>query len=344
MTQARLQSADGTAAPGRGFTVGVLMGGGSRERRISLKSGRAVSAALESRGHAVRALDVRPGCVTPRLVRGLDVAFLALHGAWGEDGGVQRELEALGVCYTGCGPEASRLAMDKVAAKQRFAEEGVPTPAFRLVSRGDAAGLAEAFGALGPDLVTKPVADGSSIGVTMCDSPESLRRGARKVWRDGEPVLVERRILGREFTVGILGRTALPLIEIRVPGKCYSYRYKYHSKRTEYVFDHGLERPVERRIVDAALAAFDALGCRDLARVDLMLAPDGRPMVLEVNTIPGFTDHSLVPKAAARAGIPFGRLCERVVDLALERWRSAQTGERMPLSAARLVRARAVGR
>jgi D-alanine-D-alanine ligase len=302
------------------------MGGDSREREVSLLSGRAVARALAGRGHDVRACDVRPGEVTADLVRGLDVAFVALHGRWGEDGALQEELEALGACYTGSGPEASRLAMDKVAAKRRFAEAGVPTPAFRVVPPGDGRALDEALAALGPDLVTKPVADGSSLGISMCDSAESLRRGAEAVWRDGRPVLVERRVLGREFTVGFLGRTALPLIEIRVPGGWYDYRNKYQSDRTEYVFDHGLPREVERRIAEAALGAFDALGCRDLARVDLMLSPDGRPLVLEVNTIPGFTDHSLVPKAAARAGLSFGQLCERIVDLARVRAGSQPAG------------------
>ncbi len=305
-------------APGR-RVVGVLMGGPSSESKVSFKSGRAVAGALETRGHEVVARDVRPGDVTPDLVSGLDAVFIALHGEWGEDGGIQAELEILGVPYTGSGPEASRLAMHKADAKERFDEAGVPTPAFGVVVRGDDKGLKAARDALGTRLVAKPLADGSSIGVALCDSPEALERAARTVWQNDEAVLVERLVEGRELTVGVLGHMPLPLIEIRVPGGWYDYHHKYTSERTEYVFDHGLPGDVERQVVETALKAHEALGCRDLSRVDLMLDPDGGPMVLEVNTIPGFTDHSLVPKAAAQAGIPFPRLCERIVELALER-------------------------
>lgn len=305
------------------LTVGILMGGSSRERPVSLESGRAVSESLRALGHDVHPWDVRPGEVTAERVRGLDVVFLALHGRWGEDGQVQAELEAVGACYTGSGPEASRLAMDKVLAKRRFLEQGVPTPAFRVAERGDEAALVEAMGRFGPHLVVKPVAEGSSLGIHMVETAEDLRRAAEAIWAGGDPVLIEQRIVGREVTVGILGSMALPVIEIRTPGGWYNYHFKYQSDRTEYVFDHGLPAAVEGRIVELALGAHRALGCRDLARVDLMVPPDGEPQVLEVNTIPGFTSHSLVPKAAARAGIPFGRLCERIVAMAWQRARAA---------------------
>jgi D-alanine-D-alanine ligase len=308
-----------TASRPATLTIGVLMGGSSRERKVSLRSGRAVAAALRSLGHDVRPADVRPGGVTARLLDGLDVAFLALHGEWGEDGGIQQELQDLGVCYTFSGPEASRLAMDKVRAKERFSDEGVPTPAFRVAAPDDLAVLEEAMERLGPHLVVKPVADGSSIDIGMAGSRAALRRAARKVWARGEPALVERRILGREFTVGVLGETALPLLEIRTPGGWYNYHYKYKSKRTRYVFDHGLPPDREARILEVALAAHRALGCRDLSRADIMLPEEGEPQVLEINTIPGFTSHSLVPKAAARAGIAFPKLCERLVAMARRR-------------------------
>jgi D-alanine-D-alanine ligase len=303
------------------LTIGVLMGGCSREREISLESGRAVAAALRSLGHNVRPTDVKPGDVTADLLKGLDVAFLALHGEWGEDGGIQRELEDLGVCYTFSGPEASRLAMDKVRAKERFSDDGIPTPAFRVAEPDDLAALEEALECLGPQLVVKPVADGSSIGIGMADSRATLRRAARKVWARGEPALVERRILGREFTVGILGEMALPIIEIRTPGGWYNYHYKYKSKRTRYVFEHGLPAPREARILEVAAMAHRSLGCRDLSRVDIMLPDEGEPQVLEINTIPGFTSHSLVPKAAARAGLVFPKMCERIVAMARRRAR-----------------------
>ena len=303
------------------LTIGVLMGGCSREREVSLDSGRNVTEALQSLGHNVRPADVKPGTVTADLVKGLDVAFLALHGEWGEDGAVQQELEDLGVCYTFSGPEASRLAMDKVRAKERFSDDGIPTPAFRVAEPDDLNMLEEAIERLGPQLVVKPVADGSSIGIGMADSRATLRRAARKVWARGEPALVERRILGREFTVGILGEMALPILEIRTPGGWYNYHYKYKSKRTRYVFEHGLPAPREARILEVAAMAHRSLGCRDLSRVDIMLPEEGEPQVLEINTIPGFTSHSLVPKAAARAGIVFPKLCERIVAMARRRAR-----------------------
>ena len=172
---------------------------------------------------------------------------------------------------------------------------------------------------LGPLLVVKPVADGSSLGVAMADSPQTLAAAVREVWSRGDTVLIEHRVVGREFTVGILGSRAIPAIEIRTPGGWYDYHHKYESDKTEFIFEHGLAAAVESRLVETALQAHFALGCRDLSRVDIMLTPEGEPQVLEVNTIPGFTSHSLVPKAAARAGIPFPKLCERLVAMALRR-------------------------
>jgi D-alanine-D-alanine ligase len=303
------------------LTIGVLMGGASRERSVSIASGEAVTEALRGLGHHVRPADVRPGDVAAGLLDGIDVAFLALHGRWGEDGGIQSELEALGACYTFSGPAASRLAMDKVRAKERFVDEGIPTPAWRVAQAGDESVLPEALEALGPHIVVKPVADGSSLGVGMADSAATLQKAVRDVWAQGDPALMERRIIGREFTVGILGEAALPVIEIIAPGGRYDYHNKYISNDTRYVFEHGLPADVEQRMVRAALASHEALGCRDLSRVDIMLSEAGEPQVLEVNTIPGFTSHSLVPKAAARAGILMPQLCERLVAMALKRAR-----------------------
>jgi D-alanine-D-alanine ligase len=250
--------------------------------------------------------------------------------------------------------------MDKTAAKERFGEKEIPTPAFRVVEAGDDGPLAEAMETLGPDLVVKPVADGSSIDIAMVETLAGLAEAVRAVWARGEPALIERRILGREFTVGILGETALPMIEIRTPGgwyDCeaappasgfaplrpatwYDYTYKYTSDDTGYVFEHGLEPALEDRMREVALAAHRALGCRDLSRVDLMLTLAGEPEVLEINTIPGFTSHSLVPKAAARAGLSFGRLCERIVALAWARAGTKGRPDANPKTAARTVRAR----
>jgi D-alanine-D-alanine ligase len=313
--------ADKTARKSAALTIGVLMGGDSHEREVSLKSGRAVAQALRRAGHDVRPMDVKPGDIRAGLVEPLDVAFLALHGPWGEDGGIQDELESLGVCYTFSDAAASRLAMDKVRAKERFAEEGIPTPAYRVAQPHDESALREIFEALGGPVVVKPVADGSSIGLGLADTFEPFQTAVRQVWAMGDPALVERRIVGREFTVAVLGESALPTIEIVVPGGVYDYHNKYKSDKTQYVFDHGLAADVEAKVVAAALASHRVLGCRDLSRVDVMLTRRDEPMVLEVNTIPGFTSHSLVPKAAARAGLPMPKLCERIVEMALRRRR-----------------------
>jgi D-alanine-D-alanine ligase len=301
------------------LTIGVLMGGCSRERPISLESGRAIADALKSVGHDVQPIDVKPGDIRDGLLEPLDVAFLALHGRWGEDGGIQAELEALGACYTFSGPAASRLAMDKVRAKERFIDEGIPTPPFRVAEPNDDFLLAEALEALGPQVVVKPVADGSSIGVSMASTLAELKLAARQVWSQGDTALIERRIVGREFTVGVLGDAALPMIEICTPGGWYDYNNKYKSNETKYVFEHGLPADMAARMTAAALSSHEALGCRDVSRVDIMLSEQGELWVLEVNTIPGFTSHSLVPKAAARIGLPMPRLCERIVSMALAR-------------------------
>jgi len=321
------------------LAIGVWMGGPSREREVSLASGRAVAEALAGLGHDVRPADVRPDDVTADSVRDLDVIFLALHGEWGEDGTLQARLDALGACYTGSGPAASRLAMDKIAAKERFGEKGIPTPAFRVVEAGDDGPLAEAFETLGPDLVVKPVADGSSLDIRMVETLAGLADAVRAVWARGEPALIERRILGREFTIGILGETALPTIEIRTPGGWYDCEvasapagFRPARPATWYDYEYKYR------------SAHHALGCRDLSRVDLMLTPAGEPEVLEINTIPGFTSHSLVPKAADRAGLSFGRLCERIVALAWARAGSKDGPDRNPDVVPRPVRARRVRR
>jgi D-alanine-D-alanine ligase len=197
----------------------------------------------------------------------------------------------------------------------------VPTPPFVVARRGDDRAVRGARVLLGPGVVVKPVAEGSSIGVAVCEDLASLEQAVAKVWADYDAALLERRIVGREFTVAVLGEEALPILEIRTPTGVYDYNDKYYADTTQYIFDHGLDRADADAIAGSALAAHRALGCRDLSRVDVMWSEAGEPQVLEVNTIPGFTSHSLVPKAAARAGIPFGRLCERLLVMAIERSR-----------------------
>ena len=299
--------------------VTVLMGGASAEREVSLLSGREVSKALRSAGFLVKDVDLRPDEVRFLAGRDFDVAFIALHGGFGEDGTLQGQLDRLGLAYTGSGAEASRLAMDKVAAKELFRAAGVATPEWRLVARGDAAGAREVYDALGPDVAVKPRDDGSSVAVTLAETFELYQAGLDEVFKIRGEALVERLVRGRELTVGVLADRGLPIIEIIPAAAFYDYNAKYFSDATRYVANPDLPDGLAARVQALAVTAHRAVGCRDFSRVDLMLDAAGAPTVLEVNTIPGFTTHSLLPKAAAAAGLDFTALCRTIVELALSR-------------------------
>lgn len=309
--------------------VVVLMGGLGGERKISLKSGKAVAEGLKEAGH-----EAIPYDVTDRSLPGLhelcpDVAFVALHGTFGEDGCVQRLLERMGIPYTGSGPEASRLGMDKLAAKRVFIRHAVPTPDYfsigRAQSRQSAAQQAEQFGY---PLVCKPAASGSSLGVTIVRRPEAFPEALAEARRHGETVLIERHVRGREFTVGILEGQALPMIELLVSREFFDYNAKYEDETTRYITPVALLPTLYRKACEAALRAYTGIGCRHMARVDLLYGYNGKLYVLEVNTIPGFTPRSLLPMAAAERGIGFPALCDRVVRAALRDaagWRHRRT-------------------
>jgi len=292
------------------LTLAVLAGGPSAEREVSLRSGAAVASALRSLGHRVTELDPVPGALS--LPPGTAVAFLALHGTYGEDGGVQSELERLGVPYTGCGVEASRVAFDKVRTKRRLVDAGVPTARFEVFDSPEAdwpAGWA-------PPVVLKPVRQGSSVGLHFVEERARFTPALREALEHDREVLMEERIAGRETTVGILDGAALPVVEVRPRQGAYDYANKYTSGRTEYFCPAEFPAAVTAGIQRAALDAFAAVGGRDYARVDIMVRPDGSPVVLEVNTLPGMTETSLLPKAAAAVGLSFPALCQRMVDLA----------------------------
>ncbi len=297
----------------RTYDVAVLLGGPSAEREVSLRSGAAVAAALRGLGHRVVEVDPRPGALT--LPAETEVAFLALHGTHGEDGTVQAELEALGIPYTGCGVEASRLAFDKAATKDRCAAVGVPTPRGRVLA-GDERDWPAGWG---PPVVLKPSCQGSSVGLVFVEDPAGFGPALAEARRHGTPVLMEERIIGRETTVGILGDRALPLVEVRPRTGTYDYHHKYTAGATEYFCPAALDPTVTAAVQAAALGAFRAVGGRDYARVDVMLRADGSPVVLEVNTLPGMTETSLLPKAALAAGIPFAALCGQMLGMALAR-------------------------
>ncbi len=303
--------------------IGVLMGGPSAERPISLQSGQAVCEALRARGHDVTAVeipeDVRRVDALLDAAR-LDVAFIALHGTFGEDGGIQAVLERLGLPYTGSGVQASRWGMDKWASRQRFRDDGLQTPS-TVVLTGEAcrAGrvveLVEA--ALEYPVIVKPCGQGSSVGLGLVDGRASLVAAVAAAAAYDAVVLVEARILGRELTVGILEETALPVIEVVPSHACFDYAAKYQPGLTAYHVPAEMPADVAGRCQQAALAAHRAIQARHVSRVDLILDAQQRPIVLEVNTIPGLTMMSLLPKAARVAGIVFHALCERLLLCAL---------------------------
>lgn len=291
----------------------VMLGGPSAERDVSLRSGAAVARALRARGHRVTELDpATPGWQLPA---GTDAVMLVLHGTYGEDGTVQRELDALGVPYTGCDAAASELAFDKVRTKERCLAAGVPTPAFfvRTTPAPDWPGGWQ------PPVVVKPVRQGSSVGLGFVDRPEDLGPALARALAHDTAALVEARIPGIETTVGVLDGVPLPVVEVQPKAGGYDYENKYTAGRTEYHCPARLSPEATRAVQEAARAACQAVGVRDYARVDVMVTPAGHPWVLEVNTLPGMTELSLFPKAAAAAGLGFEALCERLVELALRR-------------------------
>ncbi len=299
--------------------VAVLMGGDSSEREVSFESGRAVLEALKGAGVDAFAFDPSGSGLGRMLRFDPTTAFLALHGRGGEDGTLQRRLDALGMRYTGSGPEASAVAMDKELTKKAFCRRGVPTPPYRVIRREDQDRAEDLVAGLEYPLVVKPACEGSSIGVSIAASRFELLEGLDKAFRFGKRALVEKRIEGREFCVGVLGRRTLPPVEVAYAGSYFSYKAKYDDPRTAYIFDHGLSHETLREVERTSLAAFDALGCRHYGRVDLILTyGELTPYVLEVNTLPGLTGHSLLPMAARRAGISFTDLCLQVLGLAGE--------------------------
>ena len=299
--------------------IAVMLGGPSAEREVSLSSGAGVVKALRSFGHSVTEVDPKEGTFT--LPPETDVVFLTLHGTYGEDGTVQAQLENLGLPYTGCDAEASRIAFDKVLTKQRCIEAGVPTAKF-LVVDSDKTPWPMGWQ---PPLVVKPVRQGSSVGLQFVERVAEWADALREAFRFDSELLVEERILGRETTVGILDGAALPVVEVCPKSGAYDYRNKYTAGNTEYFCPAKFDDTTTARIQAAALGAFRAVGGRDYARVDVMVRATGEPVVLEVNTLPGMTPMSLLPKAAAAAGIGYEQLCQRMIELALRRGRTAET-------------------
>jgi D-alanine-D-alanine ligase len=330
----------------RPFNIAVLAGGRSAEREISLKSGAAVAAAIRAGGHSVFEFDParediaaidwtnapvgRPGEGRTAVI---DCVFLALHGAFGEDGQVQKILESRGVPYTGSDSAASAVAFSKWAAKQRFLDRGIATPAAVRIAANDPPGFAwSAASAVGYPLVVKPDRQGSSIGVTIVESRAHLGPALANCFRFDSTGLLEAALPGEEWTVAVIDGEALPPIRIGTSRQFYDYTAKYAAEDTQYQFEGG-SPPLIESLSRLAQAACRALDCSGIARVDLRLDSGGAPFVLEVNTIPGMTDHSLVPKAAARVGMSMTALCERAIDSALRACQARKNLRVLPASA-----------
>lgn len=306
-------SARRVASPQAFGKVAVLMGGTSGEREISLLSGQAVLAALQRQGVDAHGLDVQGADVLEALrTGGYARAFIALHGRGGEDGVIQGALELLGLPYTGSGVMASALAMDKLRTKQLWQGAGLPTPQGAVIrSEADLDGLPQR---LGLPLIIKPAHEGSSLGMTKVTSEAALLPAWRLAAGLDTQVFAERWIDGPELTCAILDDGALPLIRVETPHDFYDFEAKYRADNTRYHCPCGLERQDEQALQELALQAFAAVGCRGWGRVDMLRDAAGQTWLIEVNTIPGMTDHSLVPMAARAAGIDFDELVWRILE------------------------------
>jgi len=294
----------------KALALGVIMGGVTGEREVSLRSGAAVAKALRARGYQVTEVKVSERVVEELQAAKLEKAFLALHGGWGEDGRLQALCELLGIAYTGSGVLASALAMHKEKAKTLFQEQGIPTP--RFCSAISPEQVREEMSGLMP-LVIKPVAEGSSLGVSIVENEPDLAPGLAAARGYGRHCLAEEYIAGREVTVGVLDGEPLGVVEMIPRQGFYDYRAKYQKGETEYRAPAELPAEMTEIIRELSQRAFQVLGCRGGARVDFRLHPERGPFVLEVNTIPGMTELSLLPKSAAVMGIGFEELVERML-------------------------------
>jgi D-alanine-D-alanine ligase len=294
--------------------VAVLMGGKSAEREVSLKSGGMVLAALRKKGVDAHPFDPKERDVQELVKERFARAFIALHGRFGEDGTLQGVLEWLGIPYTGSGVLASALAMDKVRTKRLWAAEGLPTAPYEVLT-GDT-NLSAVAKRLGTPMFVKPASEGSSVGMTKVKKAGDLEEAYALAVNYDPVVIAEKFIDGPELTVAIVGERVLPVIRIETPREFYDYEAKYIANDTRYLIPCGLPEKKEKEIQALCLKAFQALGCRGWGRVDLMLDKRGKPFLLEVNTSPGMTDHSLVPMAARAVGISYEDLCVKVLELA----------------------------
>lgn len=294
--------------------VAVMFGGTSAEREVSLKSGKAVLNALQNQGIDAHAFDPKEQPLTALQAQGFDRVFIVLHGRGGEDGTMQGALQLLGLPYTGSGVLGSALAMDKIRCKFLFAAHGLPTAPFAVAQKGEVIDYAEMLSSLNGKVMVKPANEGSSIGMSSAETPAELEQALTLAFGYDEGVLVEQWIQGREFTVSMLDGQALPVIEMRTPRAFYDYEAKYQSNSTEYLCPAPLTNEQTQRLQQAAMAAFKAVGASGWGRVDAMMDEQGNFYLLEVNTVPGMTEKSLVPMAAKAAGYSFEQLVAKILE------------------------------
>lgn len=296
--------------------VAVMLGGRSSERAVSLDTGNAVLAALRARDIDAHAWDPAEKSMAEFAMAGFDRVWIALHGPGGEDGALQGALQWFDIPYTGSGVMASAIAMDKVRTKHLFRAVGLPTPDYRVIrNRRDAL---RALDELGVPLILKPAGQGSSVGMSKVFDAANLEEACDLALQYDEPAIAETCIVGTEMTVGVLQGQALPTIRIETPRVFYDYHAKYESEQTSYICPGTTSADEEQRYLDLAIAAFEAVGASGWGRVDFMTGGDNEPQILEVNTVPGMTSHSLVPMAAREAGIDFEELCWRVLETSID--------------------------
>lgn len=298
----------------RNKRIAVLMGGRSAEREISLKTGKQVARALKELGLNVFPIDVDANIVQNLRSARIDLAFVALHGRWGEDGIAQDILELMGIPYTGSGILASALAMNKAVSRELFSYHNLPVPRFQVLEKHGPQQVE-----IPVPLVVKPTQEGSTIGLSVVRKEAELPGATKRAFSYGDQILVEEFISGKEVTVTILGQEALPVIEIVPKLGHYSFQAKYTPGMTDFVIPARLPSSVCREVQSLALSAHEILGCRDISRVDLIVNQQERPYILEVNTIPGLTSTSLAPRAAKAAGLDYKQLVCKLLEFALKR-------------------------
>ncbi len=302
--------------------IGVLMGGLSAEREVSLKSGEAILKALRDKGYDAFPVDVDRNVAERLRAERIEISFIALHGKYGEDGAIQGMLEVMGIPYTGSSVIASALGMDKIFSKKIFEFHKLPVGQYYVLEKKDLErGKGKGGGGFGFPVVVKPVSEGSSVGVSIVSDEKGLNDAFDIAFKYGDEIIIEKYIKGREVQVGILGEKALGAIEI-IPKKAfYDYEAKYTANMAEHIFPAQLPEELYKKILELGLAAHRALGCKGYSRVDMLIDSDSRPFLLEVNTLPGMTNISLLPEIARGVGIDFTTLVEAILKEAVGEYR-----------------------